>query len=81
MEVDVRNGVVALEQARARLEAAMRNRDLEQQLFDGEARRFRLGASTPYNVAVQQRDLINAQSRSWRRGLPMLQRASAWTRR
>ncbi|HTR36584.1 MAG TPA: TolC family protein [Bryobacteraceae bacterium] len=62
VEVDVRNGVVALEQARARLEAAQKNRELEQQLYDGEAQRFRLGASTPYNVAVQQRDLINAQS-------------------
>ncbi|HUA21486.1 MAG TPA: TolC family protein [Bryobacteraceae bacterium] len=62
VEVDVRNGVVALEQARARLEAAQKNRELEQQLFDGEAQRFHLGASTSYNVAVQQRDLINAQS-------------------
>ena len=62
MEVDVRNGVVALQQARARLDAALRNRTLQQELFDSEAKRFRLGASTPYNVALQQRDLISAQS-------------------
>jgi outer membrane protein len=62
VEVDVRNGVVALQQARARFDAAVRNRTLQQELFDAEAKRFRLGASTPYNVALQQRDLINAQS-------------------
>jgi outer membrane protein len=62
VEVDVRNGVVALQQARARLDAAVRNRTLQQALFDAETKRFRLEASTPYNVAIQQRDLINAQS-------------------
>ena len=31
---------------------------LQQELFDAEQKRFRLGASTPYNVALQQRDLI-----------------------
>ncbi|HUI78543.1 MAG TPA: TolC family protein [Bryobacteraceae bacterium] len=62
VEVDVRNGVVALRQARARYEAALRNQTLEQQLFDAESERFRLGSSTPYNVTVQQRDLVTAQS-------------------
>jgi outer membrane protein len=62
VEVDVHNGVVALQQARARWEAALRNRTLQQELFDAEQRRFRLGASTPYNVALQQRDLVSAQS-------------------
>jgi outer membrane protein TolC len=62
VEVDVRNGVVALQQARARFDAALKNRQLQQELFEAEQRRFRLGASTPYNVAVQQRDLISAQS-------------------
>jgi outer membrane protein TolC len=62
VEVDVRNGVVALRQARARLDAALKNRELQQQLFDAEEKRFRLGASTPYNVALAQRDLISAQS-------------------
>ncbi len=62
VEVDVRNNVVALQQARARYNAAVRNRTLQQELFDSETKRFRLGASTPYNVALQLRDLINAQS-------------------
>ena len=62
VEVDVRNNVVALQQARARFNSAVKNRELQQELFDAEQRRFRLGASTPYNVTLQQRDLINAQS-------------------
>jgi outer membrane protein len=62
VEVDVRNGVVSLQQARARYDAALKNRVLEQQLFEAEQKRFQLGASTPYDVAVQQRDLISAQS-------------------
>ncbi len=64
VEVDVRSGVVALQQARARLDAALRNRTLQQQLFDSEQKRFRLGASTPYNVALQQRDLSTRNRRT-----------------
>ena len=60
--VDVSNQVVALQQARSRYEAAVRNRILEQQLFDAEQKKFSLGASTPYSVVTQQRDLIAAQS-------------------
>jgi outer membrane protein TolC len=60
--VDVSNQVVALQQARSRYEAAIRNRILEQQLFDAEQKKFSLGASTPYNVVTQQRDLIAAES-------------------
>jgi outer membrane protein TolC len=62
VEVDVRNYVVALQQARARYESAVQNRKLQQELLDAEQKRFRLGASTPYNVTLQQRDLITAQS-------------------
>lgn len=61
-EVDVTNALVALQQARARYEAAVRNHTLEQQLLDAEEQRFRLGASTPYNVVAQQRDLAVAVS-------------------
>jgi outer membrane protein TolC len=60
--VDVTNSVVALRQARARYEAAVQSRILEQQLLDAEEKKFNLGASTPYDVIVQQRDLATAQS-------------------
>jgi outer membrane protein TolC len=61
-QVDILNSVVALQQARARYDAAVQNRILSQQLFDAEQKKFALGASTPYNVIQQQRDLTAAQS-------------------
>ncbi len=60
--VDVSNQVVALQQARVRYLAAVKNRVLEQQLLDAEQKKFSLGASTPYNVVTQQRDLATSQS-------------------
>ena len=60
--VDVSNQVITLQQARARYEAAVKNRVLQQQLLSAEQKKFALGASTPYNVVVQQRDLSTAQS-------------------
>ena len=61
-EVDILNSVVALRQARARYDAAVQNRILQQQLFDAEQKKFALGASTPYNVVQQQRDLAAAHA-------------------
>jgi len=62
VQVDILNSVVALRQARARYDAAVHNRILAKELFDAEQKKFTLGASTPYNVIQQQRDLIAAQS-------------------
>jgi outer membrane protein len=62
VEVDVLNYVIALRQARARYEATIRSRTLQEQLLTSEQKRFALGASIPYNVILQQRDLTNAQS-------------------
>ncbi len=62
VSVDVSNQVVLLQQAQARYLAAVKNRVLEQQLLDAEQKKFSLGASTPYNVVTQQRDLATAQS-------------------
>ena len=61
-QVDILNSVVALQQARARYDAAVQNRILSKQLFDAEQKKFALGSSTPYNVIQQQRDLTGAQS-------------------
>jgi outer membrane protein len=60
--VDVSNQVVGIQQARARYQAAVKNRILEEQLLDAEQKKFRLGASTTFNVVQQQRDLATAQS-------------------
>jgi outer membrane protein TolC len=62
VQVDVQNYLIALRQARARYDAAVRNRVLQEQLYTSERRRFELGASIPYNVTQQQRDLITAQN-------------------
>jgi outer membrane protein TolC len=62
VQVDVTNAVIALQQSRARYEAAVQDRILEEKLLDAERKKFNLGASTPYNVVTQQRDLATAQS-------------------
>jgi len=62
VEVDVTNSVVALRQARARYDAAHANLALQQQLLDGEQKKFALGESTSYNVIQQQRDLAAAKA-------------------
>lgn len=59
--LDVRNTFIALEQNRARVEAASKARELQQQTFDAEQKKYQLGASTVYLVIQTQRDLITAQ--------------------
>src|SRR5882724_431735 len=59
--LDVRNTFIALEQDRARVEAASKARELQQQTFDAEQKKYQLGASTVYLVIQTQRDLISAQ--------------------
>ena len=59
--LDVQNTYVALVQDRARVEAASKARDLQQQTFDAENKKYQLGASTVYNVILTQRDLITAR--------------------
>src|SRR5712664_714371 len=60
--LDVRNTYIALAQDRARVEAAAKARQLQQQTFDAEQKKYQLGASTVYLVIQTQRDLIFAQS-------------------
>jgi outer membrane protein TolC len=60
--VDVSNQVVALQQARVRYQAAVKNRELQQQLLIAEQKKFALGASTTFLVVQQQRDLSAAQA-------------------
>ena len=60
--VDISNYVVALRQARSRYRAAVQTRILQQQLLDAEQKKLAGGASTPFNVVQQERDLAAAQS-------------------
>ena len=59
--LDVRNTYVALEQDRSRVEAASKARELQQETFNAEQKKYQLGASTVYLVIQTQRDLIAAQ--------------------
>jgi outer membrane protein TolC len=60
--VEVRNAQIALEQNRARVEAASKARVLQEQTLDAEQKKFQLGASTIFFVIQAQRDLAAAQS-------------------
>ena len=60
--VEVRNALIALQQARAQMAAATKARVLQEQTLDAEQKKYALGASTIYNVILAQRDLAQARS-------------------
>lgn len=62
VRVDVQNALIALQQARARYQAAEKNRALQEQTLDAEQKKYALGASTVYMVIQAQRDLATAES-------------------
>jgi outer membrane protein TolC len=74
--LDVRNSYIALTQDRAQVDAAIEARKLQQDTFDAEQKKYRLGASTVYNVILTQRDLIAAEGTELR-ALANLQEAKA----
>jgi outer membrane protein TolC len=74
--LDVRNSYIALTQDRAQVEAAIKARELQQQTFDAEQKKYQLGASTVFLVIQTQRDLIAAQGTEIR-ALANLQEAKA----
>ncbi len=74
--LDVRNTYIALTQDRAQVAAAIKARELQQQTFDAEQKKYQLGASTVYNVILTQRDLITAQGTELR-ALANLEEAKA----
>jgi outer membrane protein len=59
--LDVRNAYIAIRQGRARIQAASKARQLQEQTFNSEQKKYQLGASTVYNVILTQRDLVSAQ--------------------
>jgi len=62
IRVSVHNAVTALQQARARYQAALKERQLQEQTLDAEQRKYALGASTAFQVIQTQRDLAQAQA-------------------
>jgi outer membrane protein len=74
--LDVRNSFIALTQDRAQVAAAVKARELQQQTFDAEEKKYKLGASTVYTVIQTQRDLTLAQGNEIR-ALANLEEAKA----
>ena len=62
VRVDVKNAVIALNQARARYETAVATRKLAQETLEAERNRFRFGESTISQVVQAQRDVTLDQS-------------------
>ena len=60
--IEVRNAQFAVQQNRARVEAAVKGRELAQESLDAESKKYALGASTNYAVLQAQRDLALAES-------------------
>jgi len=60
--VDVRNALIASQQAAAAYHAAVKARILQEQTLDAEQKKYALGASTIFFVIQYQRDLAQARS-------------------
>jgi outer membrane protein TolC len=60
IRVDVKNATIALDQARAQYQAAVKGRVLQEQTLDADQKKLALGATTVYQVIQDQRDLTTA---------------------
>jgi outer membrane protein len=61
IEVEVRNGVQAVETAKLRIEAATAARVYAEQQLDGESKRFAAGLSTTFLILTRQNELATAR--------------------
>jgi outer membrane protein TolC len=62
VRVDVQNATIGLRQARARYDAAVRSRVLQQQTLYADKRRYALGAATVFQVVQDQQTLASSES-------------------
>jgi outer membrane protein len=60
IRVDVQNALIAVQQARAQYQAAVKQRVLEEQTLDADQKKLALGATTVFQVIQDQRDLATA---------------------
>ena len=60
IRVDIQNALIALQEARAQYQAAVKQRELEVQTVDASEKKLALGATTVYQVIQDQRDLSTA---------------------
>jgi len=61
IQLEVRNALTGVMQARAQAQAARKALELSRQTLDAEQRKLQAGISTPYNVIQMQRDFQQAQ--------------------
>jgi outer membrane protein TolC len=71
--VNVRNALIALQEERASLAAAVESRELAVQTFEAEQEKYRLGSSTSYNVVLRSRDVTTAEGTELRVSINMLE--------
>lgn len=62
LRVTVQNALTAVLQARARYQAAVKERQLQEQTLDAENKKYALGASTAFQVVQTQRDFAQSQA-------------------
>ena len=60
--MDVQNAVIGLQQARARYAAAIKASALQQQTLEADQKRLALGASTAYQIVLDQQNVASAES-------------------
>jgi len=71
--VGVRNALIAMQEDRASLAAAEEARKLAMQTFEDEQEKYRLGASTSYNVVLRSRDVTAAEGTELRDRINLLE--------
>jgi outer membrane protein len=62
VRVDVQNAVIGLQQARARYAAAVKASALQQETLEADQKRLALGASTAYQIVLDQQNVASAES-------------------
>ncbi len=62
LRVNVQNALTGVVQARARHQAAVKERQLQEQTLDAENKKYALGASTAFQVVQTQRDFAQSQA-------------------
>src|ERR1700691_1831732 len=62
VRVDVQNAVIGLQQARARYAAAIKASTLQQQTLDADQKRLALGASTAYQIGLDQQNVARPET-------------------
>jgi outer membrane protein TolC len=71
--VSVRNALIAMREDRASLAAAAEARNLAVQTLKDEEEKYRLGASTSYNVVLRSRDVTTAEGTELRDRINLLE--------